>query len=154
MRRLVLQIKEGELLNHLWLTLKSQKRLKENTLVCGVRQVGIEMTEFNNLSITDQLDWLCRKIIIHSMIYYDYNTNIISDQDYDKLARQLEQLVNENRDKISNCYYYECLKDYTAATGFDLKDRLEDKHRKYLEHLAGMFLEQHKLLAVKNEGRK
>lgn len=115
---------------------------------------GERMTEFNNLSITDRLDWLCRKIIIHSIIYYDYNTNIISDPDYDKLARQLERLVNENRDKISNCYYYECLKDYTAATGFDLKDRLEDEHRKYLEHLAGMFLEQYKLLAVKNEGRK
>lgn len=112
------------------------------------------MTNFNNLSITDQLDWLCRKIIIHSIIYYDYNTNIISDPDYDKLARQLEQLVNENMDKISNCYYSECLKDYTAATGFDLKDRLEDEHRKYLEHLAGMFLAQYKSLAVKNEGRK
>lgn len=112
------------------------------------------MTTFNNLSITEQLDWLCRKIIIHSIIYYDYNTNIISDPDYDKLARQLERLVNENRDKINSCYYYECLKDYTAATGFDLKDRLEDGHRKYLEHLAGMFLEQYKLLAVKNEGRK
>lgn len=112
------------------------------------------MTEFSSLSITDQLDWLCRKIIIHSIIYYDYNTNIISDPDYDKLARQLEKLVNENRDKISSCYYYECLKDYTAATGFDLKDRLEDEHRKYLEHLAGMFLAQYNLLAVKNEGRK
>ena len=112
------------------------------------------MTTFNNLSITDQLDWLCRKIIIHSIIYYDYNTNIISDPDYDKLARQLERLVNENRDEINNCYYYECLKDYTAATGFDLKDRLEDKHRKYLEHLAGMFLEQYKLGTIKSEGRK
>lgn len=112
------------------------------------------MTEFNDLSITDQLDWLCRKIIIHSIIYYDYDTNIISDQDYDKLARRLEKLVNDNRDSISNCYYYECLKDYTAATGFDLKNRLEDKHIKYLEHLAGMFLEQYKLSAVKNEGRK
>lgn len=112
------------------------------------------MIKFNNLSITDQLDWLCRKIIIHSIIYYDYNTNIISDPDYDKLARQLEQLVNGNRDKISNCYYCECLKDYTAATGFDLKDRLADEHRKYLEHLAGMFLEQYKLSAIKSEGRK
>lgn len=112
------------------------------------------MTEFSSLSIIDQLDWLCRKIIIHSIIYYDYDTNIISDPDYDKLARQLERLVNENRDKISKCYYYECLKDYAAATGFDLKDRLDDEHRKYLEHLSGMFLEQHKLSAVKNEGRK
>lgn len=112
------------------------------------------MTLFEDLSITDQLDWLCRKIIIHSIIYYDYSANIISDQDYDKLARQLERLGNENKDKISKCYYYECLKDYTAATGFDLKDRLEDGHRKYLEHLAGMFLKQYKLLAVKNEGRK
>lgn len=110
--------------------------------------------EFNNLSIIDQLDWLCRKIIIHSIIYYDYNTNIISDPDYDELARQLERLVNENRDKISTCYYHECLKDYTAATGFDLKDRLTDEHRKYLEHLAGMFLAQYKLLSVKNEWRK
>lgn len=112
------------------------------------------MTEFNNLSITDQLDWLCRKIIIHSIIYYDYDTNIISDPDYDKLARKLERLVNENRDKINKCYYYECLKDYTAATGFDLKDRLTDEHRKYLEHLAGMFMGQYRLSAIKNEGRK
>lgn len=33
------------------------------------------------MKIEDQLDWLCRKIIVHSIIYYDLNENIVSDKE-------------------------------------------------------------------------
>lgn len=95
------------------------------------------------MNILDKLDYLCRKIIIHSIIYYDYNENIISDSDYDKLCKQLYKLIQENQNDIQNCYYFNILKDYSPATGFDLKYKLEDEHKEYLEHLASIILWQY-----------
>lgn len=106
------------------------------------------------MTTQDTIDWLCRKIIIHSIIYYDYNENIISDTDYDKCCKQLYSLIQDNQNLIQNCYYYTILKDYSPATGFDLKYRLEDKHRKYLEHLASVILWQYKRELGGNDGRK
>jgi NAD-dependent DNA ligase len=95
------------------------------------------------MTTVERIDWLCRKLIIHSIIYYDYNTNIISDKEYDKCAKELEFLLNENNSIVSECYYHECLKDYSSATGFDLKYKLTEEHKKYLEHLAGWVLKLH-----------
>lgn len=96
------------------------------------------------MNIQDELDFLCRRIIVHSIIYYDYNENIISDPVYDKQCKHLHSLIQNNQNDIQNCYYYNILKDYSPATGFDLKYKLEEKHRKYLEHLASVILWQYK----------
>lgn len=96
------------------------------------------------MTTQDTIDWLCRKIIIHSIIYYDYNENIISDSDYDNVCKQLYSLIQNNQKDIQNCYYYHILKDYSPATGFDLKYKLENTHKEYLEHLASVVLKQYK----------
>jgi hypothetical protein len=91
---------------------------------------------FTDLSIQDQIDYACRQIIVHSIIYYDMNTNIITDKQYDAKMKYLGKLIKENQDILSQCYYYNCLKDFDPSTGFDLKYKLTDEHRKYLEHIA------------------
>lgn len=113
----------------------------------------VKKVKFENLSITDQMDFLCRKIIINSIIYYDLNENIISDKDYDEEMKLLEKIINNNRDKIKDCYYYECLKDFSSATGFDLKYKLTDEHKKYLEHLAQIVLNNKPTIDKNNKKR-
>lgn len=92
------------------------------------------------MSIIEKIDSLCRQVILHSIIYYDYDSNVISDKRYDKIAIELESLVNKNKDLIKECFYYECLKDYTSATGFDLKYKLTEEHKAYLEKVASWVL--------------
>lgn len=105
------------------------------------------------MNIQDKLDFLCRRIIVHSIIYYDYDENIISDNEYDKQCRELYQLIQDNQNEIQKCYYFDILKDYSPATGFDLKYKLTEEHRKYLEHIASVILYQYKgEIGVKKNG--
>lgn len=92
------------------------------------------------LNPVETMDYLCRKLIILSIIYYDFNDNIVTDQEYDKVAKRLDTMVKMNKKRLPECYYYEILKDYTPATGFDMKYKLTEEHRKYLEHIANYVL--------------
>jgi len=92
--------------------------------------------KFADLSIIDKIDWATRDIIILSVVYYELNDTIVSDIVYDKRLKYLCNLVNNNRDIIDKCYYYNVLKDIDPSTGFDLSDKLDIKHREYLTHLA------------------
>lgn len=92
--------------------------------------------KFKDLNTIEQIDYICRQIIVHSIIYYDFNYNVISDKEYDNKMKILDKLIKENKDKIKECYYYKCLKDFDPSTGFDLKYKLDNKHIKYLENIA------------------
>lgn len=92
--------------------------------------------KLQDLPIKDQIDWLARYVLIHSIAYYDFNYNMITDKQYDDKMKQLEQLINDNKEiALTQCRYRNILKDFTSASGFDLKYKLTDAHREYLEHL-------------------
>lgn len=98
---------------------------------------------FKNMSPVEQMDYLCRYLIIHSIIYYDLDSNVISDQLYNKKSKELEKLVQTHRNSLEECYYKDCLIDFTSATGFDLKYKLTQEHREYLERKASWILKLH-----------
>lgn len=87
--------------------------------------------------LTDQeyIEWLQRYIIIHSWIYYYGNDSLISDQDYDKKAKELV-LRQNNFGDVKNTQYGYVFYDFDGTTGFDLYDRLNDDDKKYLVQLA------------------
>lgn len=96
--------------------------------------------KLKELSIEEQIDFLTRKVIINSIIYYDYNRNIMSDKNYDLTMRQLDDIIKCNKDKLNKCFYGCILNDFTADTGFDLISKVETnislEHANYLKHLA------------------
>lgn len=83
-----------------------------------------------------QIDFLQRKIAINAIIYYEYNTNLMSDKDYDELSKQLVQLQSQSSDIMSTQYGY-CFYDFDGTTGFDIFSRLNQQDKNYLCHIAG-----------------
>lgn len=106
----------------------------------------------NKLSPKDQIDWLARFVIIHSILYYEMNTNIISDKRYDEYSKYLAKLIKLNQDIIKKCYYYYVIHDFDGTTGFHLRSRLTEEDNKYLTHLAYNISNRGK--KIKEKGRK
>ena len=88
------------------------------------------------LSIQDQIDWLARFIIVHSIIYYEFDYNVITDKAYDEYARYLAKLIKENPDIVKECQYGYVIYDFDGTTGFDLRGRLTNEENEYLSLLA------------------
>ena len=79
---------------------------------------------------------LQRWILVHSIIYYELNTSIIEDKLFDANSRQLVQMQNDfPEDAIESDYYY-VFYNFDGNTGFDLYERLNNKDKKYLTHIA------------------
>lgn len=106
----------------------------------------------NKLSPKDQIDWLARFIIVHSIIYYEMNYNVITDKMYDEYAKHLARLIKLNQDIIKDCYYHYVIYDFDGSTGFDLRGRLTEEDNKYLTHLAIKVMQDGK--KIKEKGRK
>lgn len=85
-----------------------------------------------------KIDYLQRKIIISSILYYENNESPISDKEYDEISKQLISLIRECDNKAESQYWY-CFYDFDGTTGFDLCGRLNEKDKEYLAHLAILF---------------
>lgn len=75
--------------------------------------------------IGEKIQLLQRWILVHSMIYYNYDTNIISDEEYDKNCRQLKfymQKYPEIETKYSYIFDYEW-RGYTLDKAINKKDK-------------------------------
>lgn len=61
------------------------------------------------------------QILVHSCIYYNFDTTIVPDYKYDKWARELVDLQKRYpRESKEVKEYYKYFKDYDGSTGFDL----------------------------------
>lgn len=88
------------------------------------------------LTTQEQISFLQRYIIIHSIIYYEFNNGVISDRQYDEYAKYLYKLILSNNKEFTNSQYYYVYYDYNPATGFDLRSRLTKEDNEYLTKLA------------------
>lgn len=83
------------------------------------------------------ISFLQRRIIVYSILYYELNTNVISDSDFDLLSIQLLHLQSRtNKEELEKSQYYYVFYDFDGNTGFDLWYRLKDSDRDYLLNIA------------------
>ena len=95
----------------------------------------------------DKLNRLQRMVLLHSIIYYDLNESVISDDYYNKLTRLLARKVEQYKDTpvFKKTMYGYVFEDYTnGSTGFDLTHRLKKKDYEYLEILATHVIKSYK----------
>lgn len=89
---------------------------------------------FSELTEPERISFLQRFILIHSYLYYEMDTNIISDQKYDAAARQLTTM-QQDFDLSATDYGY-VFDEFTGVTGFDLFSKLNDKDKDLIKDLA------------------
>ena len=65
-----------------------------------------------------------RQLLVHSVIYYRLNKNIISDALWTKWAIELAELQERYKDIAEKVPYHDNFKNFDPSTGFDLP--LED----------------------------
>lgn len=61
-----------------------------------------------------------RQILVHSIIYYKFNDNLVSDSQWSKWAVELADLQNRFPDIADTCIYNEEFQDFDGSTGFNL----------------------------------
>lgn len=62
------------------------------------------------------------QILVHSCIYYQLNSNIVSDEKFDEWAKELEKLMKENPGLYSDRFDY-AFENWDSSSGYDLPYR-------------------------------
>lgn len=65
------------------------------------------------------------QILVHSLIYYELDTSIVSDHKWSEWAAELVQLQKDYPDIADKVIFSEAFKDFDGSTGFDLPFRDE-----------------------------
>lgn len=98
-----------------------------------------------------KINYIQRRVIIHSLIYYVFNESVISDNEYDSISKQLVQMSQElPEDILSKSKYYYCMNDFDGSTGFDIPSRLTKEDYEYLTIIASHILNQWRKANGKN----
>lgn len=60
-------------------------------------------------------------MLVHSYIYYELNSNIVTDSKWAQWAKELEQLQQDYPEESKQVEYYEDFKDWDGSSGAFLK---------------------------------
>ena len=89
-------------------------------------------------SLKDKVEFLQRKIIINSILYYYKDTNFITDNQFDEISAYLVNL--QSQIDIEETMYGYIFYDFDGTTGFHLYDRLTEKDKNYLDNIVNCIL--------------
>ncbi|MEG0579503.1 MAG: hypothetical protein RR490_06270 [Niameybacter sp.] len=89
-------------------------------------------------SDSTKISYLQRRIIVHSILYYEMDSSVISDKQFDVLCQQLVQMQKEaDFAEFRKSTYYYVMHDFDGSTGFYLYGRLTKYDKEYLSQIAG-----------------
>ena len=70
-----------------------------------------------DLKIAELIQQRRLQMLVHSCLYYDMDTNLISDKQWDTWARELVTLQKEDPEISNKVIWYEEFKEWDASTG-------------------------------------
>ena len=79
-----------------------------------------KFTNPKQLKVAENIQRLRLQVLVHSCLYYNMNTNIISDKEWDKLAKELVRLQEKYPKTSAEVVFNKAFKDFDGSTGFDL----------------------------------
>ena len=83
----------------------------------GAVMKNYEVFTGNDLIVADKILRDRLRLLVHSKIYYDFDHNLISDKDWDAMAKELVVLQRDYPDISSQVDWYDAFKDWDASTG-------------------------------------
>lgn len=94
---------------------------------------------------TTRISYLQRRVIVHSILYYEMSTSVISDIQFDTISRQLVALMQSSTEEEceASTYWY-CMSTFDASTGFYLYSRLNARDKWYLWGIAAWVLDSYR----------
>lgn len=96
-------------------------------------------------SRTTKVSWIQRAILLYSIAYYELDTNIVSDEYYNTLARLLvSEQKKMTREQLLSTEYGKLFEEFTGSSGFDLVHKLDPDHLLYLTNIAAHIVERQK----------
>jgi NAD-dependent DNA ligase adenylation domain len=69
------------------------------------------------------LEWMNRRerqLLVHSFLYYQLNTNIISDHTFDTWSKELAAAIKEHPETFKQTAYYKGFLEFDGSSGYDL----------------------------------
>ena len=72
------------------------------------------------LVIAEKIQQRRLQILVHSCIYYELNTSIITDQQWDTWAKELVSLQKQYPKIAEQVIWQDAFKDFDGSTGFNL----------------------------------
>lgn len=61
-----------------------------------------------------------RQVLVHSVIYYKFNSNVVTDAVWASWASELEELQTRYPDISEDAWYAEYFEDFDHSTGYSL----------------------------------
>lgn len=61
-----------------------------------------------------------RQVLVHSIIYYRFNENLVSDHQWSEWAKELDELQRRYPDISNKCPYAKEFADFDPSTGYNL----------------------------------
>lgn len=84
-----------------------------------------------------KISYLQRRIIVYSIMYYEYDKSCITDAEYDSISHQLVALQKKvTKEEFRKTTYYYAMYDFEGSTGFDIPPRLTKFDKEYLTQIA------------------
>lgn len=63
------------------------------------------------------------QVLIHSIIYYNLDDNIISDSTWSKWAMELVDLINKYPNEFTKSHHHNIFVNFDGSTGFDIAQK-------------------------------
>ena len=93
-----------------------------------------------------KISYMQRRIIVWSILYYEFDNSCVSDYEYDSVSRQLVEFQKKvSKEEFEKSTYYYAMHDFNGSTGFNIPPRLTKKDREYLTCIASIIHDQLKL---------
>lgn len=70
--------------------------------------------------IKERIEYLRKKLLVHSIIYYRLDESLITDEEWARWALELEELTKEYPHIAQNAFLAEEFKDFDHSTGYNL----------------------------------
>lgn len=81
----------------------------------------------------DKINMLQRWILVHSYIYYELNSSVVSDHMYDNNCNLLVQMKKDYPKAFKKSRYFPAFSQFDGSTGFDLISKLPKKEKDIIE---------------------
>lgn len=70
--------------------------------------------------VKERIEYLRKKLLVHSIIYYRLNENLVSDERWAEWALELERLTKEYPHIAQNAFLAEGFQGFDHSTGYNL----------------------------------